>query len=76
MSKILHGWYNVLTKKTTELDRKKAGVCETCVNARYSKYIDFVQDELVQVKGFVCDACGCPLISKIRSGDKCPLNKW
>lgn len=72
--KIIQAWSLVLKGKTTSVHKQRASVCETCPSAIYKKYIDFVNDELKEVKGFICDDCGCPLVAKIRSTDKC--YKW
>jgi len=50
--------------------------CKYCPSAEYKPYLDFINDELVDVKGMICNECKCPLVAKIRSNDKCPLNKW
>ena len=73
---IIKGWLSVFKGLTTDEHKRRAIICETCPNRVYNKYIDFIDDELKEVKGFVCDVCKCPLISKIRSTDNCPLNKW
>lgn len=57
-----------------ETFKKRAEICSNCELRKYSKYIDFIDDELKDVKGFVCGDCGCPLIAKIRSTDIC--KKW
>jgi len=76
ISKIIKGWYRVANGKTTKEDKRKADICNECEFANYKNYLDFVDDELKNVKGFVCELCDCPLIAKIRSGDECPANKW
>ena len=74
MSKILNAWIKVLKGDTTEEHRRRAEVCKSCPSSKYKKYIDFINDELKEVKGMVCTDCGCPLIAKTRSTDKC--YKW
>ena len=73
---IIKAWINVFKGLTTEEHKRKAIICEKCPNREYNKYLDFVDDELKNVKGFICGICKCPLIAKIRSTDKCDLNKW
>lgn len=77
INSIVKGWTSVLKGKTTEEHKRRADICNTCENAVYKKYLDFIDDDLKEVKGFVCEACGgCPLIAKIRSNDNCPVDKW
>ena len=73
---IVKAWLNVWNGLTTEEHKRKAKICEECPSRKYSKYLDFIDDDLKEVKGFICNECKCPLIAKIRSTDKCPLNKW
>lgn len=68
-------WIEVLKGTTTELHKKRAEVCGTCVFAKHRKYLEF-QDELIEVKGMVCSACGCPLVAKVRSEDNCEKGFW
>lgn len=79
MSKIAvigKAWLEVLKGMTTEEHKRRAKICGECTFAKYNAYLDFIDDELKQVKGMVCNDCGCPLVSKIRSTDKCPQGKW
>ena len=71
---ILRAWSKVLCGFTDCEHERRARICSVCPNKKYLKYIDFIDDELEEVKGFVCTDCGCPLIAKIRSTDKC--YKW
>ena len=71
---IVKAWSKVLREVTTDEDKRRASICGDCPKKTYSKYRDFINDELEEVIGFVCDDCGCPLIAKIRSTDIC--KKW
>jgi len=73
---IVKAWVNVVKGLTTDEHKRRANICKGCPSRKYSKYLDFVNDDLKEVKGFVCGECGCALIAKIRSTDNCPLNKW
>jgi len=73
---IAKAWLEVFKGTTTDEHKRKADICHTCTKAVYKPYIDFINDELKDVKGFVCGVCNCPLVAKIRSTDKCPKNKW
>lgn len=74
LTTIIKAWSKVLREVTTDEDIRRASICYNCPSKKYSKFIDFVKDELEEVKGFVCTECGCPLIAKIRSTDIC--DKW
>ncbi len=71
---ILKAWVKVYKGFTTEQHKSRAEICKKCPSAKYKTYLDFVNDELEDVKGFVCTDCGCPLVAKIRSEEKC--DKW
>ncbi len=71
---IMRAWSKVLREVTTDEDKRRARICSVCPNKKYHKFIDFVDDELEEVKGFVCIDCHCPLLAKIRSTDIC--YKW
>jgi hypothetical protein len=79
-SKILEigdGWYSLLTNRNKKLAKKRAEVCAKCPEKKYSKYLEVINDEFKEVKGYVCTQCSCPLQAKIRSkNSKCDLNKW
>ena len=73
----IKAWGKVLSQTTTDEDKRRAKICEQCPMRKYNKYLDFVNDELKEVKGFVCSDCGCPLVAKIRSEDKNDIcYKW
>jgi TPP-dependent indolepyruvate ferredoxin oxidoreductase alpha subunit len=71
---IMRAWSKVLREVTTDEDKRRARICSCCSHKKYHKFIDFVDDELEEVKGFVCTDCHCPLLAKIRSTDTC--YKW
>lgn len=73
---IFDAWVNVFNGFTTKEHKRRASVCDVCPSKEYRMYLDFIDDELKEVKGFTCIECGCPLVSKIRSKDNCPLKKW
>jgi len=73
---IIKAWIKVKNKLVNPEIKKRAEICDKCPSARYKRYLDFVDDELKDVQGMVCLECSCPIIAKIRSTDKCPLQKW
>jgi TPP-dependent indolepyruvate ferredoxin oxidoreductase alpha subunit len=72
--KIIKAWINVVSRFTTKEHKRRASICNNCTHKKYTKYLDFINDDLKEVRGFICTDCGCPLIAKIRSTDIC--NKW
>ena len=71
---IAKAWVKVAQSITTEEDKRRARICKGCPLSKHKKYLDFINDELKEVKGLVCTDCGCPLSAKIRSEDLCI--KW
>lgn len=73
------GWYNYVNKDD-DIEREataKAKVCDTCVHKVKQGYLKYVNDVNPEIKGCLCEMCGCPLSMKIRSKtSKCPLYKW
>lgn len=68
---VVDAWISVFKGVTTKEHKRRASICNDCNNNKYNKYLDFVNDELKEVKGLVCTDCGCPLIAKIRSKEVC-----
>ena len=73
---IAKAWLQVWNGITTTEHKRRAIICESCPSRKYKKYLDFIDDDLIEVRGFVCGECGCPLIRKVRSEDNCQLKKW
>ena len=73
---ILKAWAKVLEGETTDEHKRRAEICKQCPKAKYKKYLDFTDNGLENVKGYICGVCKCPLVALIRSEDKCNLNKW
>jgi hypothetical protein len=62
----------------TPEQKKRAEICSECPLAKYSEAVAvFEKDEIKEVKGMVCNGCGCYLPAKIRvNNEKCPENMW
>ena len=78
---ILVGWKNVIFENVAveEKAHDRAQICATCPHSSKSKYMDFLikEKQWREMEGAMCDKCGCPLISKLRSPDeKCPVGLW
>ena len=74
ISKIIKAWLQVAKGSTTMEHKQRSSICQSCDHAIYKKYLDFIDDDLKEVRGMVCNLCDCPLIAKIRSSDVCV--KW
>lgn len=74
---IAKAWVKVLNGVTTEEEKRRAKICKTCEFSKYNKGLAWINDELEEVKGLYCTACGgCPIIAKVRSEETCEKNKW
>ena len=71
---IIRAWSQVLRGVTTDEHRRRAQICHGCTLKTYKWFADFPNDELIEVKGYVCTVCDCPLVAKIRSPEIC--KKW
>ena len=79
ISNILQGWGKHLTNQPlTHQEKERVKICEACPLKRYSSSIaHFDGDNIVEIKGMLCNECGCYLPAKIRvKEEKCPLQKW
>ena len=74
MKEIVKAWFKVLKQTTTEEQKRRSEICKECPQSKYKIYLDFSNDKLSEVKGMVCNDCGCPLVAKIRSNKTC--YKW
>ena len=60
----------------TEEERRSA-ICQECPEKEPRLYAEFLDSKIVELNGFVCTRCACPLATKIFAKDKkniCP--KW
>jgi len=74
---ILQGWKNVIfeTPEVRERALLRSKVCDGCEYAKKGIVEEFIQDDIVEISGYVCTKCtGCPLKAKIRADEKCI--KW
>lgn len=78
LSNIKDGWKKYLTGSVSEEEKRRASICRECPHAVKGNYEKLMPDfSLKEVQGLKCDACKCPLSTKIRSvNEKCPLGKW
>lgn len=71
---IAKAWLEVYKGTTTDEHKRRSKICGACPSAKYNLMIDFIDDELVESKGMVCNECGCPILAKLRSTEIC--EKW
>lgn len=71
-------WLKVIKKeKPTKEELRRADICNDCEFKTYSKYLDFIDSEVVEVKGYYCAACSCPLTAKVKTTNKKHIcKKW
>ncbi len=81
---IYNGWAEFLKQNNPEIEAratKRAYICaeNTCQKLKFDKILYVVagkKEGIQEAQGYVCGQCNCPLSSKIRSEDSCPLNLW
>lgn len=56
---------------------RRAEICNTCELKERRIYADFLHSKIVEINGFVCTKCDCPLATKIFAKDKKNIcSKW
>lgn len=76
---IISGWanYTFPSAKSEKVAKKRAAVCANCAEAKFSSFIDVIEFRAVEMQGYVCQECKCPITKAVRSMDySCPKNKW
>lgn len=76
---ILNGWENFIDKSevTEDLAKQRAKHCLKCDELKKGGLLSLIKDDLVEIQGYYCNKCFCPLSAKLRSvNEKCPLNEW
>lgn len=76
---ILNGWENFIDKSevTEALAKQRAEHCLKCDELKKGGLLSLIKDDIVEIQGYYCNICKCPLSAKLRSvNKKCPLNKW
>lgn len=79
ITNIVSGWKNYIfeSPEIERLAHERASVCSCCEHAKKKPYLEFVGDDIEEIKGYVCELCHCPLSGKCRSPqEKCEANKW
>jgi hypothetical protein len=80
---IFDGWKNYAfeNKEVEVLANKRAEFCAKCPFAVIGNISIFINDDIKETEGLVCDRCDtkikCPISMKIRSiNEKCPEKLW
>ena len=73
---IIGGWANLLLELETESAKEKSYFCLDCKERKFSKFELIKDNEIKELNGYICGICKCPLVAKLRSDSKCPLNKF
>lgn len=61
----------------TEETLRRAHVCAECPEKSKKVYASFVNAEIKDIEGFVCDRCKCPLATKVFASEPENIcNKW
>lgn len=79
-TEILEGWsaYSGLMKislSDMKIVEQRAKTCSTCPHIQKSDLIKFTMPDkqLIEIQGYKCGLCGCPLSTKVRSTtSQCP----
>jgi hypothetical protein len=61
----------------TDLQKERATECASCEDKEQRVYADILDSKMVEINGYVCTRCDCPLATKIfAKGKKNICNKW
>lgn len=75
---IYSGWKNYIFPNP-EMEQKakaRAKICSKCPFAKQGTYQRLMKDySLKEIKGLLCEKCGCPLSTLLRQDEK-TCNKW
>lgn len=57
--------------------KRRAAICAGCELKKKAFYADFLNSTIVEINGYVCSLCDCPLATKILAEQKENIcNKW
>ena len=62
-----------------QLAKRRAEICSKCPLAQYNGKLNTIiaNNEVYEIKGMYCSACGCALSAKVRAeNEHCPKGKW
>jgi len=73
---MITGWSNLLFELETEKAKEKSFFCLECKERKFTNFEIIKDNQIKELNGYICNLCKCPLIAKLRSDSKCPLNKF
>ena len=66
-----------LKSKHTKESLLRSEICATCPLKEKRFYADFVKAEIIDVEGYVCTLCACPIATKVfATENKNICHKW
>lgn len=66
-----------INNEHTDESFARASICSRCEFKEQKFYAEFLNSEIVEINGFVCGLCDCPLATKIFAQDeKNKCEKW
>jgi len=77
MMDFINALANSIKGNHTEESLRRANICAACPEKSKKFYATFVDAEIKDIEGFVCDRCLCPLATKVFATEPkniCP--KW
>lgn len=60
-----------------EEEKRRAGICANCPMKEKRGYAEILDAQMVEVQGFVCTLCDCPIATKVfAKEDKNICTEW
>ena len=79
LANIIDGWknYTFPSQEVEQVATQRAQICADCPNAIFDTFVDVIEFRAVEMHGYVCNQCKCPITKAVRSVNySCPINKW
>ena len=76
---IINGWQNFISKSEVSEDLvvQRAVHCVSCTELKKGVLLSMLKDDFVEIQGYSCNICNCPLSAKLRSEkETCPKKLW
>jgi len=77
MTDFIQALAKCITGRYGEEEERRASICAACPEKEQRSYAEILNAEMVEIKGFVCTRCDCPIATKvfaIKDKNICP--KW
>lgn len=56
--------------KIGEEEKRRAAICSSCPLKELRGYAEILDSKMIEINGYVCTLCDCPLATKIFAKDK------